>query len=47
MVRDPELYASGSVSHPDHATVVLRGWHRVLVNTEQQAQAMRHLAFID
>src|SRR6185295_3263887 len=34
MVRDPELFARGSVRHPDHATVLLRGWHRVLMNTE-------------
>jgi len=47
MVRDPELYAKGSVRHPDHNTVVLHGWHRVLMNTEQGARAMRHVAFLD
>jgi hypothetical protein len=47
MVRDPELYAKGTVSHPDHATIVLRFWHRVLMNTEQRARAMRHVAFLD
>jgi hypothetical protein len=47
MVRDPELYAKGAVSHPDHATIVLPGWHRVAMNTEQQAAAMRHVVFID
>jgi hypothetical protein len=47
MVRDPELYAKGSVRHPDHNTIVLHGWHRVLMNTEQSARAMRHVAFID
>jgi len=47
MVRDPELYAKGSVRHPDHNTIVLRGWHRVLMNTEQGARAMRHVAFLD
>ncbi len=47
MVRDPELYAKGCVRHPDHATIRLHGWHRVLMNTEQQARAMRHVAFLD
>jgi hypothetical protein len=47
MVRDPELYAKGSVSHPDHATIRLHGWHRVLMNTEREARAMRHVAFLD
>ncbi len=47
MVRDPELYAKGSVRHPDHNTIVLHGWHRVLMNTEQRARAMRHVAFLD
>jgi hypothetical protein len=47
MVRDPELYAKGSVRHPDHNPIVLHGWHRVLMNTEQAARAMRHVAFLD
>jgi hypothetical protein len=47
MVRDPELYAKGAVRHPDHKTIVLHGWHRVLMNTEQAARAMRHVAFLD
>jgi hypothetical protein len=47
LVRDPEVYAKGSVRHPDHATVHLAGWHRVLMNTEQGARAMRHVAFLD
>jgi hypothetical protein len=47
MVRDAEVYARGAIRHPDHATVVLPGWHRVLMNTEQEARAMRHVAFLD
>jgi hypothetical protein len=47
MLRDPELYAKGAVSHPDHNTVVLPYWHRVLMNTEQRARAMQHVAFLD
>jgi hypothetical protein len=47
MVRNPEVFATGTVRHPDHATIVLRGWHRVAMNTEQSARAMRHVAFLD
>jgi hypothetical protein len=46
-VRDPELFAKGAIRHPDHATVALNGWHRVVMNTEQGARAMRHVAFLD
>jgi hypothetical protein len=28
-------------------TIVLDGWHQVLMNTETQAVAVRHVAFID
>jgi hypothetical protein len=47
MVRDADVFARGRIQHPDHATVVLRGWHCVAMNTEQRARAMRHVAFLD
>lgn len=47
MIREPELYAKGRVSHNDHKTIVLDGWHRVLMNTENQARAMSNVAFLD
>jgi len=47
MVRDPEVFAKGAIRHPDHATIVLRDWHRVATNNEQAARAMRHVAFLD
>lgn len=47
LVRDPEVFAKGAIRHPDHATIHLAGWHRVLMNTEQRARAMRHVVFID
>jgi hypothetical protein len=31
----------------DHATITPHGWHRVLMNTESQAKAMRNVAFLD
>jgi hypothetical protein len=48
-VRDARVYARGLVRHPDHATLVLDGWHEVLANTEAQAsiEAQQRLAFID
>jgi hypothetical protein len=47
MTRDPELYARGRVRHADHATIELHGWHRVVMNTEGQSAAMRHVVFLD
>ena len=44
MMKDPEAYAKGSVRHPDHATIVLRGWHRVFLSEEVTSTAM---AFLD
>lgn len=48
-VRNARVYARGLVRHPDHATLVLPGWHEVLANTEAQAsiEAQQRLAFID
>jgi hypothetical protein len=47
MRRDMEVYAKGRVTHADHRTIVLPGWHRVVLNTETQARAMRSVAFLD
>ena len=47
MRRDAEVYARGRVSHKDHQTVVLAGWHRVLINTEAGAPGAREVAFLD
>jgi hypothetical protein len=40
-------YVKGAVSHVDHKTIVLQVWHRVMMNTEGQSQAMRHIVFLD
>lgn len=45
--RNPTVFVRGRVRHADHKTIVLSGWHEVLMNTETQAAAMRHVAFID
>lgn len=45
--QNPSVFVRGRVRHPDHKTIVLNGWHEVLMNTENQSAAMRHVAFID
>jgi hypothetical protein len=45
--RDPRVYARGMVRHPDHATIVLPGWHRVYPNTEDKSIGRQFMAFID
>jgi hypothetical protein len=47
MRRNPSVFVKGSIRHVDHATITLHGWHRVLMNTEGQARAMRNVAFLD
>jgi len=47
MQRDPTVFVRGAVSHPDHATIHLRCWHRVAMNTENQSRAMASVAFLD
>ena len=47
MVQDPEVYAKGRIRHPDHATVHLSVWHRVYMNTENQAAAGGNVVFLD
>lgn len=47
MRRNPGVYVRGRVRHADHKTIVLHGWHQVLMNTENEAKAMRNVAFLD
>ncbi|QGJ69477.1 Hypothetical protein PBC10988_11590 [Planctomycetales bacterium 10988] len=47
MRRNPGVFVRGRVRHADHATIKLKGWHRVVMNTEDQSQAMRNVAFLD
>ena len=47
MLRNTGVYARGTVRHADHKTIVLQGWHQVLMNTETQAAAMRSVTFLD
>ena len=45
--RNPRVYARGRIRHPDHATITLPEWHRVVMNTETETDTMRNVAFID
>ncbi len=47
MRRSAGAFVRGSIAHPDHNTIWLTSWHRVVMNTETQARAMRHMAFLD
>jgi hypothetical protein len=47
MQRNAVVYARGRVRHPDHKTIVLEGWHRVLMNTENEAPGMSSVVFLD
>ncbi len=45
--RNPLVFVRGKVRHADHKTIVLKEWRQVLLNTETDSAAMRHVAFID
>jgi hypothetical protein len=47
MRRNPGVYVRGRVRHADHRTINLPDWHVVHMNTENQAAAMRNVAFLD
>jgi hypothetical protein len=47
MQRGMTVYGRGTVRHPDHRTITLRGWHRILMNTESETPAMKNVAFLD
>jgi hypothetical protein len=45
--RDMQVMVRGRVSHPDHATIFLRDWHFVFMNTEHLSPARRFMTFVD
>jgi hypothetical protein len=47
MRRNAEVYVRGRVWHPDHKTLILRDWHRVLMNTENLAPGQAAVTFLD
>jgi hypothetical protein len=44
MVANAEVYVRGTVRHADHATIELKGWHRVFINAEPTTSSV---AFLD
>lgn len=46
-VRSATVYARGKVKHPDHNTLWLGDWHRVLMNTEYLAPGAKSVVFLD
>jgi hypothetical protein len=46
MMADAAVYVRGRVSHPDHATITLNEWHKVIMSSEQAALAAG-LRFLD
>jgi hypothetical protein len=44
MRRNPVAYVRGRITHPDHATIRLDGWHRVAMSTEGRSSSV---AFLD
>jgi hypothetical protein len=48
MKRDMDVFGRGKVTHRDHQTITLNGWHRILANTEVEAWFMTEtLVFLD
>lgn len=47
MTRDAEVYARGAIKAPDHDTLYLDGWHRVIPNTEGRAAHAEKVVFLD
>lgn len=44
MSRNATVYVRGRIRHPDHKTLKLQGWHRVVANNEPK---LRTIAFLD
>ena len=47
MQRGAAVYAQGAIRHPDHQTLTLPGWHRVLLSLENKSPGMARLSFLD
>lgn len=48
MARDPEAYAKGRITHPDHKTIILPLWHHVVPNRESESRSGSvSLVFLD
>ena len=41
------VYVRGYVRHPDHKTIILPGWHKVIMNRENESAASKISVFLD
>ena len=46
-VRAGGVYVRGRIRHPDHATLVLERWHRVVVSTTPADTTTRQVVFLN
>ncbi len=46
-ILNPHIYVRGYVRHADHATVHLKGWHRVHINAEVSIEQTRSIGYLD
>ncbi len=47
MQRNMDVFGRGKVTHRDHRTITLVGWHRILPNRETEAPFIETLVFLD
>lgn len=47
MTREAQVFVTGKITHSDHKTVELIGWHLVVPNTESKAIQFTGMAFLD
>jgi len=47
MSRVESVYARGTISHPDHKTLKLQGWHLVVMNREFEGRWSAGVTFLD
>jgi len=45
--RNARVFAEGKVRHRDHKTIILPGWHEVLMNREAESRISRNIVFLD
>lgn len=43
MTANATMHVRGRITHPDHSTIRLNGWHRVQINNEASTGAIRWL----
>jgi hypothetical protein len=47
MRKNMDVFGRGKVTHPDHRTIELNGWHKIIPNRETEAWFIETLVFLD